>query len=167
MLKIKKIAQEIEAKFSKYQDLSDLLACVKAVRDLHQTHHWQTRGDSYYGDHQLFERLYEESEDEIDDLAEKVVALSGVEAVNLLDQSKIRHECITEMLGNEPNVSPDEMVSRSLKAEEKVLGKIADILAELEKENLDTPGLSNLLEDIADRHEKFLYLLGQRHNKSD
>src|ERR1700760_4998396 len=43
------------------QELGLLVAVLRAASVVHQSHHWQTRGTSFYGDHLLFEKLYNDS----------------------------------------------------------------------------------------------------------
>lgn len=59
-----------------------LLACLRAQHWSYQQSHWQARGEPAYGDHLLFQRLYESVEGHIDTLAEKMVGLYGVETVS-------------------------------------------------------------------------------------
>jgi DNA-binding ferritin-like protein len=162
MKKIHKIAQSFKVSLGSHECLSDLLACMRAVADLHQTHHWQTRGSSYYGDHLLFERIYNESQSFVDQLAEKAIGLGNADLVDLCKQSELRHKKILEMCGETSNVSPQEMVERSLKAEKKLIEMTKNSISSLESCNQLTHGLSNLLEGIADAHEGFVYLLKQR-----
>lgn len=54
--------------------LCQLLGMLLAMRQNYHSSHWQVGGPNFYGDHQLFERLYGSVSDEIDTLAEKLVA---------------------------------------------------------------------------------------------
>ena len=65
--------------------LRDLLAMLRAMHWNYWTSHWQSKGDPFYGDHLMFERIYGSIIDEIDGLAEKMVALIGPEAVDPVD----------------------------------------------------------------------------------
>jgi DNA-binding ferritin-like protein len=51
--------------------LLQLLAILRALQWSHQTAHWKVRGEPFYGDHLLFQKLYEAVGEEIDTLAEK------------------------------------------------------------------------------------------------
>lgn len=66
--------------------LGDMLAILRAQYLSYQTSHWQASGDSYYGNHLLFQRLYESVTAEIDGLAEKMVGFLGSEAVHIAPQ---------------------------------------------------------------------------------
>ena len=79
------------------QQLSDLLATLRAVHFIHWTGHWQVKGSPYYGDHLLLQRLYEGLDNEIDTLAEKLVAMFGVEIVNPAQQSVIMNQIIQSL----------------------------------------------------------------------
>jgi len=61
-----------------------LLACLRGQYWSYQQSHWQAQGAPAYGDHLLFQRLYESVQDHVDTLAEKMVGLYGNEAVNTL-----------------------------------------------------------------------------------
>jgi DNA-binding ferritin-like protein len=64
--------------------LGDLLALMRAQYLSYQTSHWQVLGDGFYGNHQLFQRLYEGVQGEVDVLAEKMVGSFGREVVNVM-----------------------------------------------------------------------------------
>ena len=48
-----------------------VLVSLRALALLHQTHHWLSDGPEYYADHLLFERLYNETVEEIDAIGER------------------------------------------------------------------------------------------------
>lgn len=135
--------------------LPNLLAALQASSMLHQMHHWMCSGPTFFADHGLFERLYNESLELIDQLAERavgkgVVLTAGVQA-----------ESIAVYIGAFCNDSTD-MVARSLKAEYTCL-QVTDLCrADLEALDDLSHGLSKLLEDISDQHEVFAYILQQR-----
>ena len=138
--------------------MQGILAMLQAVALLHQTHHWSTRGSSFYADHLLFERLYNESHEFIDQLAEKMIG-SGVPSISALQQVRL----MSSLLAYVGEASTAEaMVKSSLKAEEACLAGLAKLIEVLESQGSLTPGVSNLLEGIADKHESFVYLLKQR-----
>jgi DNA-binding ferritin-like protein len=66
--------------------LCEILAYLRAQGISYQTSHWQVSGDDYYGNHLLFQRLYESSGEEVDVLAEKIVGYFGSEAVDVSAQ---------------------------------------------------------------------------------
>jgi DNA-binding ferritin-like protein len=140
-----------------------ILACLRALAHVHQTHHWQTSGPSFFADHQLFERLYNESLEFIDQVAERAVGAAGPGVVNAHQQIDTMHLIVKSICG-EPQavVSPDQMIQHSLRGEVVFLGFLTALLGELEEEGQVTPGTRNLLEGVGDKHETFVYLLQQR-----
>ena len=44
---------------AKYAELGIFLDLLRALSLLHHTHHWQTMGSQFYGDHLLYQRLYD------------------------------------------------------------------------------------------------------------
>jgi starvation-inducible DNA-binding protein len=58
--------------------LNRLLAHTMALRDLYKKSHWQTSGPSFYELHLLFDKHYDEQEQIMDALAERVQTLGGV-----------------------------------------------------------------------------------------
>jgi starvation-inducible DNA-binding protein len=58
--------------------LNRLLAHTMAIRDLYKKSHWQTSGASFYELHLLFDKHYEEQEELMDAIAERVQTLGGV-----------------------------------------------------------------------------------------
>lgn len=150
---------------SPYDILAYLLAGLRALYMVHQTAHWQTRGQSYYGDHLLFQRIYEESLVGIDGVAERLIGLTGdPQQVCLCAQIKIIHSLIEMVHGDGPSVavSPEELVQRSLLGETTLLGGIDKLKQKIEEAGALTEGLDDLLQGIASKHEEFVYLLKQR-----
>jgi len=50
-----------------------LLTYARALYQMYQNFHWKSAGPQYYGDHQLYQRLYEGVLPEIDQLAERIM----------------------------------------------------------------------------------------------
>lgn len=63
--------------------LQQLLGLLRAQYWNYQESHWQVKGASFYGDHLLFQRLYESVVEQTDVLAEKMVGKYGPETVSL------------------------------------------------------------------------------------
>jgi len=149
-----KLAQEKVADLS---PLSDVLAHLRAAAHVHQTHHWQTRGKEYYADHLLFERLYNDGQPFIDQVAERAVGGGSVDLVDGLKQVDKVGEIVHKMYA-----TAEDMVKRSLAAENMVLEVIKAAINTLSSADDISYGTSNLLEGIYDMHETFVYLLKQR-----
>jgi DNA-binding ferritin-like protein len=63
--------------------LCDVLGCLRAQYLSYQTSHWLVKGGTFYGNHLLFQRLYESVQGQIDQLAEKITGYLGSEAVSI------------------------------------------------------------------------------------
>src|SRR5881296_101516 len=60
------------------ENLNQLLADTITLRDLYKKHHWQLAGPTFYQLHLLFDKHYEEQNDLVDMIAERVQMLGGV-----------------------------------------------------------------------------------------
>lgn len=160
-----KVAQEVlqkemavyDNKGFRYADLAVWLGFLRALGIVHQAHHWQTLGSSFYGDHLLFQRLYDAVGNEVDSLAEKVVGLDSPALTNYFLQMKHMKAFMDAISNSE---KPPMVVS--LQAEIVLIAVGEMIQKRLEEEGLLTVGVANLLGDILDRHESHVYLLQQR-----
>lgn len=137
--------------------LQNLLAYLRVIHMVHWTNHWQVKGDPQYGDHLLFQRLYEAMPDEIDGLAEKIVAEYGPEAVAMPDQME-RIASEIDMLFEEEA----DIFERAIMVEEALQEDIQDIFTALEESDKLSLGLNDYLAALANAHETNLYLLRQR-----
>lgn len=60
------------------ENLNQILADTITVRDLYKKHHWQVAGPTFYQLHLLFDKHYEEQNDFVDTLAERIQMLGGI-----------------------------------------------------------------------------------------
>lgn len=141
--------------------LSAVLSTLRAASFLHQTHHWQTRGPSYFADHLMFDRLYNESQAFIDQVGEKAVGLGDTGLVDAIVQVQQVAQIVSVVAGSGGS-DAEQLVQTSLRVESLVLGVIEEALAVLQRSGSLTPGVDNLLQGVADLHETFVYLLQQR-----
>src|SRR3981189_2640474 len=59
-------------------DLNQLLADTMTLRDLYKKHHWQLAGPTFYQLHLLFAKHYEQQNESVDAIAERIQLLGGV-----------------------------------------------------------------------------------------
>jgi starvation-inducible DNA-binding protein len=59
-------------------NLNQLLADTMTLRDLYKKHHWQVAGPTFYHLHLLFDKHYEEQNEVVDKIAERIQMLGGV-----------------------------------------------------------------------------------------
>lgn len=135
------------------EQLKELLAAFRAAYLTYRTAHWQAKGDAYYGDHLLLERIYEETEKHVDQLAERVVGYYGGAAVDLADQAE-RIAGWAEEFGAER-----EPIRASLTAAETLRDLLDETYRMLKQEGSMTLGLDDLLMSISSDKDQHIYLL--------
>ena len=65
------------------------VAMLRAIYNVHQNNHWLTEGDNFYGNHLLFQRIYESAQENADLAAEKFIGNLGRESVNQTLQAEL------------------------------------------------------------------------------
>src|SRR5436853_6261408 len=60
------------------ENLNQLLADTITLRDLYKKHHWQVAGPTFYLLHLLFDKHYEQQNELVDKIAERIQLLGGV-----------------------------------------------------------------------------------------
>ena len=158
---IYKVAQEYEKRTKKFDAKSAMETYVAALRSLaiiHQQAHWVSAGQPQYGDHLLFQRLYDGVSGNIDTAAEKTIGIFESE----MDVSK--HISMTSTFVNKFYVEKD-LIKRSLIAEKSFLTFSKQLYDDLKQSDSMSLGLDDMIMAIASEHETFVYLLNNRSKK--
>lgn len=134
-----------------------LLAYLRAAHFVHWTNHWQVKGTNFYGDHLLMDRLYNSVTEEIDGLAEKIVAMYGAEAVDPVAQISLVSQTIMGLV--EEVKDPIQRASIIEECLQEVFAKMYDHLYEIDAMSL---GMDDFIMATANAHESNVYLLRQR-----
>ena len=92
------------------ENLNQVLADTITLRDLYKKHHWQVAGPTFYQLHLLFDKHYEEQNELVDTLAERVQMLGGVS------------------LAMAPDIAETTLVPRPPKGREEVPVQISRLL---------------------------------------
>lgn len=142
--------------------LSVLLVHLRYLAMIHQTHHWTTKGDPFYGDHLLFQRLYEGVVGEIDTVAEKVIGLGSTANVDIALQTKQVMSLVQGYGMTSTLPQPSDLARRSYQAEMSFLKAAAHLVEHIKECGMMTRGLDNMIAGIEDAHESAVYLLKQR-----
>lgn len=121
----------------------------------HQAHHL-VHGDSFVGDHELFNKLYLELEDEYDVTAERVVSHYSPDHLNLA-HILVGVSHILEQLPNLNEISTEEIFELSLHLEKSLCGNCASTI-----QQGVTEGTRQLLGDLCNHSEIRQYKLHQR-----
>lgn len=99
------------------ENLNQLLADTMALRDLYKKHHWQVAGPTFYQLHLLFDKHYDEQNDLVDKIAERIQLLGGISIA-------MAHDVAETTLVPRPPKGREEVpvqISRLLHAHEIVL----------------------------------------------
>jgi DNA-binding ferritin-like protein len=138
-----------------YKLLCSYVAFLRCVGIVHQNAHWVCKGSSFYGDHLLFERIYQSAQENVDSAAERFVGLFGIECLDLTYQSKImtsvfdRYNDIEDLLEKSGAIEKDFIVLSE---------KVYNILKSMGRMSL---GLDDLIMSICGDRETALYLIKQ------
>jgi DNA-binding ferritin-like protein len=143
-------------------DLKKYLALMKALQTYYQHAHWVSKGEPYYGDHLLFERLYGTLGEEIDSLAEKMVGLGGDHFVCVKTIMAIVSKILDHVPEMNDNTLGYELAQSSLKMENLFLAYTKKLYTNMKEEGSLTLGFDDMLMALYNSHEGNLYLLKQR-----
>lgn len=146
-----------------WDEVQKLLAVLRAAGFIHKTNHWQTKGQTFYGDHLLFDRLYTDNQEGIDSVAERIVGSVGPDAIDAMEQARMMKDCVDHCF----DLMTSNPVELSLIIEAGVLTALNRAKRALEASGQLSPGTSNLLDGVYDIHEVFTYLLKQRAGEED
>lgn len=142
--------------------LLQLLSILRAIHWAHWGAHWKVKGDPFYADHLLFQRLYEGMGEEIDGLAEKIVGIYGPQTVSDTDVMAESLRFLNQYGdGTEANMYTG-LCARALAMEQHLQKAIKDAYDGLKESGEITLGLDDFLMSLASAHETALYLLGQK-----
>jgi len=71
------------------EQLNQLLADTMTLRDLYKKSHWQVSGATFYQLHLLFDKHYEEQNDIVDTIAERIQLLGGISIAMAADVAEL------------------------------------------------------------------------------
>jgi starvation-inducible DNA-binding protein len=136
------------------ENLNQLLADTMTLRDLYKKHHWQVAGSTFAQLHALFDKHYDEQEELVDAIAERIQILGGVSLA-------MAHDVAETTLIPRPSKGREEVpvqISRLLHAHE-VLLKEARTMARLAADR-DDHGTNDLLaSEVIRRNELQVWFL--------
>jgi starvation-inducible DNA-binding protein len=99
------------------ESLNQLLADTMTLRDMYKKHHWQVSGPTFYQLHLLFDKHYEQQNELVDAIAERIQLLGGISVA-------MAHDVAETTLIPRPPKGREEVpvqISRLLHAHEIVL----------------------------------------------
>ena len=123
---------------------------------LFHVYHWRSRGQDYYGDHLLYQRLYTDRAVEIDRIGEVILAVGAPSAVNPLTTITGMHDLAARV-----EAAGGSDAQKGMSLVEETLRRINDANDLLGKDAYSL-SVNNVLAGFADKHLEALYLLKQR-----
>jgi starvation-inducible DNA-binding protein len=121
------------------ENLNQILADTMTLRDLYKKHHWQVAGHTFYQLHLLFDKHYEEQNELVDTIAERIQSLGAISLAMAPDIAE------TTIIPRPPRGREEVpvQISRLLEAHEMIL-KEARTMAE-EAADAGDDGTNDLL----------------------
>lgn len=130
------------------ENLNQLLADTITLRDLYKKHHWQVAGPTFYQLHLLFDKHYNEQNELVDSIAERIQLLGGVSIA-------MAHDVAEMTLIPRPPKGREEVpvqISRLLHAHEVIL-KEARTMARQAAEHGDDGTNDLIVSDVVRTNE--------------
>jgi starvation-inducible DNA-binding protein len=138
------------------ENLNQILADTITLRDLYKKHHWQVVGHTFYQLHLLFDKHYEEQDELVDTIAERIQLLGGVSLAMAADIAE------TTIIPRPPRGREEApvQISRLLEAHE-ILLKEARTMAKQASEAGDDGTNDLLVSDIIRTNELQVWFLSE------
>jgi starvation-inducible DNA-binding protein len=136
--------------------LNQILSDTISLRDMYKKHHWQVVGPTFYQLHLLFDKHYEEQNEIVDLLAERIQLLGGISVAMSHDVAE-RTRVPRPPMGRE---EPPVQITRLIQAHEVVIqGARAGIEATTVSGDLGTNDL--LMSDVLRENELQVWFLSE------
>jgi starvation-inducible DNA-binding protein len=138
------------------ENLNQLLADTITLRDLYKKHHWQVAGPTFYQLHLLFDKHYEEQNELVDAIAERIRLLGGVSIAMAHDVADV------SLIPRAPKGREEVpvQISRLLHAHEIVL-KEARTMARLATQGGDDGTNDLMVSDVIRRNELQVWFVAE------
>jgi len=138
------------------ENLNQVLADTITLRDLYKKHHWQVAGHTFYQLHLLFDKHYEEQNELVDQIAERIQLLGGVSLAMAPDIAE------TTLIPRPPRGREEVpvQISRLLHAHEIILEEARSMAGQADDAGDD--GTNDLLvSDVVRTNELQVWFLSQ------
>jgi starvation-inducible DNA-binding protein len=138
------------------ENLNQLLADTITLRDLYKKHHWQVAGHTFYQLHLLFDKHYNEQNELVDTIAERIQSLGAISLAMAADISE------TTIIPRPPRGREEVpvQIARLLEAHEIVL-KEARTIARRATEAGDDGTNDLLVSDVIRTNELQVWFLAE------
>jgi len=138
------------------ENLNQILADTITIRDLYKKHHWQVAGHTFYQLHLLFDKHYEEQNELVDTIAERIQSLGGISLAMAADVAE------TTIIPRPPRGREEVpvQISRLLEAHEFLL-KEARTMAKQASDSGDDGTNDLLVSDIIRTNELQVWFVAE------
>ena len=141
-------------KRSVVETLHNLVSCLQSLFVSYQCAHWSTKGPNAYGNHLLFQRLYEEVEGLKDGMAEKYIGLTGLPIHPLRFNREV-------MLHTDRWVDAPTQEEGTRAAVTHALSCFENAYQKIKALNLMSLGLDDYIMSTCNQLETHVYMLGR------
>jgi starvation-inducible DNA-binding protein len=137
-------------------NLNQVLADTITLRDMYKKHHWQVSGHTFYQLHLLFDKHYEEQNELVDKIAERIQLLGGISLAMAPDVAE------TTIIPRPPRGREEVpvQISRLLHAHEIIL-KEGHTMARLAAESGDDGTNDLLVSDVIRTNELQVWFVSE------
>lgn len=134
--------------------LSTLLADEYVLYTKARNYHWNVVGMQFNDLHKFFQTLYEELNEYVDDIAERIRALGGKSVATLKEFLELTR------LKEHPGEYPDAktMISNLLNDYETIIRNLRNDISTIEEKYQDA-GTVDFLTELMEKHEKTAWML--------
>ena len=132
--------------------LHQLLIKLNSLYQFYKSSHWLSNGINFYSQHKLFEELYEDLDDEIDALAELILAFDDKD-------DKLNSKFIADETAKITKSTSSKFLENIKLASEQELD-IIELIDSIKADSIST-GIYNHLCSIAQNHSRNAYLLSR------
>jgi starvation-inducible DNA-binding protein len=138
------------------ENLNQILADTITLRDLYKKHHWQVAGHTFYQLHLLFDKHYDEQNELVDTIAERIQSLGAISLAMAADVAE------TTIIPRPPRGREEVpvQISRLLEAHEMLL-KEARTMARQAAEAGDDGTNDVLVSDVIRTNELQVWFLAE------
>ena len=143
---------ELTANEREVEQLQILLANYQLYYQNLRNFHWNVRGRAFFELHAKFEELYNDANEKVDELAERILTLDGHPLGNFSD-----YVAISTIQEANSNTSGEDMVQQVVAAHEVLIEKVRNVIAEA-NEN-DDEGTLDILPAYISYLEKINWML--------
>jgi len=138
------------------ENLNQILADTITLRDLYKKHHWQVAGHTFYQLHLLFDKHYEEQNELVDTIAERIQLLGAISIAMAADVAE------TTIIPRPPRGREEVpvQISRLLEAHEAIL-KEARTMAKQAVDSGDDGTNDLLVSDVIRTNELQVWFISE------